>query len=744
MKKVLSFIMAVSMLACLFVPVASAALSVYTDYLYQGFETAAELDNMSKWDATAELSPDGVFGSVGAAKMNVTSVNGGPEYRMYLTEGKMYRFSLYVKPLDFDLASANLILLTEAEEGGSGWEQVPMGLGTPNAEGYIPVSVEYRVSDRVYPGSSQPPVDKKEGAQTRVVFRMNKANINYLVDEIKVEPVDYVAFENFENAAGIPHKVTQPTESTDGSSETYSANIIAHAQSNYSTNQSGFAHISGSSTKGVYFPNLTLMPVTTYKISADVSSNPSYDIVVYPYYYLASSQNGTVVPSGHKTLGSGIAVPKGSVKQHVEFLFRTEGSGVKTYAENGITFDKFGLVTNGAYVIWDCDNLKIEKVDEVIHAGDMENVSVSGDRTKLLSDVVCATGQTAVIQRDGKDTFIEAVADDGTNADRGDYLKLHFVGMNSENAADKVSNNRRGLWYVNLKKATTYRISFWARVVTDDDSEQHDLGGMHNMGKVDANGLVNGEEGFNSNTSAYGYIGGITNLKVDNRWQYISTEYTVQNRQQIAAFYIGVDNYKPTNDVTLAIDELKIEEIGATYYDASISYANGTITASEQTGAQVGTVSNKKYTFFVSNDNVNFAKIGESAVGTFAVPESFAGKFVKAVVSGTKSDGTTISAETEAVPIPGFALRFTSDLTASNVTASATYYPEADEIKAFEGIIALYTADHNLIKAQNFASENNAATMTIENDAEVSYAKIFVWNSLIGAIPLVEFVEITK
>ena len=151
MKKVLSCFLALGMLIGLLIPAFSAEEALYpADYLCEGLETATDLNKMYKWDATTEFSTEGVFGSAGAAKLNVTSVNGGAEYRMHLTEGKMYRFSAYVKPLDFTLNSATLILLTEAAEGGSGWEQVAMSLGTATEDGYIPVFAEYRVSDRVY------------------------------------------------------------------------------------------------------------------------------------------------------------------------------------------------------------------------------------------------------------------------------------------------------------------------------------------------------------------------------------------------------------------------------------------------------------------------------------------------------------------------------------------------------------------------------------------------------------------
>ena len=744
MKKLLSFLMAVSMVASLavFAPAASAEIPVYTEYLYDGMETEAELRNFADWDIEKEFSNDGVFGSCGAAKLHATSVNAGVDYRMYLTEGKMYRFSAYVKPLDFELKSANLILLTEAEEGGSGWESVTMNLGETTDDGYTRIWVEYRISDRVYPGSQKEPLDKKAGAQTRVVLRMNKEDVNYLIDEIKVEPTDYVAFENFDNASSIPHKVTQPTAEADGTSETYTANIIAHNQSNYSTNTSGFAHITGSSTRGAYFPNLTLMPVTTYRVSADVTANSSYDVTVYPYYRLASSQNGTMVPSGHKTCGSGITVSKGT-KQHVEFLFRTEGAGTTAYVD-GIPFDKFGIVSNGSYVIWDCDNLKIEKVDDIIYAGDMENVTVNSDNTKLLSDLVCSAGQTPVVQRDGKDTTLE-IANDGTNGDRGSYLKMHFVGTESENAADKSSNNRRAVWYVNLKKATTYRISFWAKVDTEDDTVSYNMAAMHNMGKVDTNGLVNGEEGFTSSNASYGYIKTIHDkVKVNNKWQYVDVEYTVQNRQQVAPLYLGVTNFGPKQDVTLAIDDLKVEEIGTKFNNPAISYSDGVLTATETAGAQMGEVTNKNYTFFVSDDGVNYAKAGESANGTFAVRASDSGKYMKAVVEAVKADGTKVSAETDETFIPGFSLKFTSDLNGESVNAVARYYPETDEVKNFDGIIALYTEDNELISVDNFTSAANIATMYIANEEDVAYAKIFAWDSLTGTVPMANAVVLTK
>ncbi|MFR8975659.1 MAG: hypothetical protein ACLVG9_06635, partial [Eubacteriales bacterium] len=92
--------------------------------------------------------------------------------------------------------------------------------------------------------------------------------------------------------------------------------------------------------------------------------------------------------------------------------------------------------------------------------------------------------------------------------------------------------------------------------------------------------------------------------------------------------------------------------------------------------------------------------------------------------------------------ITGYQLSFTSSLTDETVTATATYYPENDETMQFDAIIALYGSDNSLLGVEHVESGNNTASLSIANVSGAVKAKIFAWNTLESAIPLVKSVEL--
>ena len=139
--------MVLCMVSSLFVSVSAEETVTYTDRMHQGFETEAELENVLMWDVSGEFAEKGLFGSNGAAKVSTTSANAALGYNMYLEIGQLYNFSAYIKPLDFELTTATLVLMTPSTEGTTGWEQFSMQVEEANGEGYYRVHVDnYRIS----------------------------------------------------------------------------------------------------------------------------------------------------------------------------------------------------------------------------------------------------------------------------------------------------------------------------------------------------------------------------------------------------------------------------------------------------------------------------------------------------------------------------------------------------------------------------------------------------------------------
>jgi len=728
MKKVLSLLMMLCMLVSVMLPV-SAEETVMPESVHFAFEDEADFLAVGEWDVAITPSDDGVHGSNGAASVTTETAVAGVQWYQYLEPGSLYNASVWLKPVSGEIKSVYLYAITPAvkEDGsaGSGWEQIALKAGETASDGYVRYYVDnYRISDRVYPGSNQAPIKKQEGASSRMTIRVPQSDITYLEDEIRFEKNDeFVAYEDFEeNAINIKAVYTNPTAETAGTSETYTAELIAHPQSAYQPDK-GNVKVSGSGMRGVYFPNVNLMPGTTYRISADITAHASYPIVVKPYLYMKTSQQSSFVPGGHM-YGPDVEIAGGETK-HVEYMFRTKSYPGKFYCDEGVPFEKVGFVTGGDYVIWYADNLKIEKVQEGIYGGDMENLTVNTDGSKVYKDAYSGNEMVDVVARGGDDTVLEPVADDGTNGDDGDYLKLHFTGVDNPDAVS-TNNNRRGVWYLNLKKNTAHRISFKAKLVTDDSEQTETVAAMYNIGKVDANGLTTGEEGYDAATARYGYINSIHNtVKLTNKWQTVTAEFTTQNLQVIGEVLLGVTNFQPKADVSIAIDELVVEEIENNFYDVSFENQNGELI----TKASYGTGVDEKsvlYTLYISEDGENFAKAAQSQNGKFTVSPSYSGKFLKVEITGKTKEGNGICAETEVIRAEGFALFLKGE--EKTISANASYFSENGEMQNFTLVVAQYGENNKMLKVESAPSENGVASFSTDKEEGVLLAKAFVWD----------------
>ena len=316
-------------------------------------------------------------------------------------------------------------------------------------------------------------------------------------------------------------------------------------------------------------------------------------------------------------------------------------------------------------------------------------------------------------------------------------MKVSMVGGKSsapdpDNSEKTMGTLRRLRTYVNLTQRQKYRLSFWMKLTDDSTLKTAVVNAMHDIGKVEY------EPG---GTPAYGYIN-IPDNSVTTEWKKYSVDFSVQNAQQVGGLYIGINGYAPEQNACFAIDEIKLEPIGAGYYDAALTKTGNTLTATETTGTNIGEVLEKYYNFYVSEDGTNYAKAGTNTTGSFELRESDIGKFMKSEVVGTKADGTVVKTESSPIKIAGFVLGFTGSLADENVTATATYYPENSETMQFDAIIVLYGAGNELLDVRTFAANNNAASMSIANVSGAVKAKIFAWSSLDSAIPLVRSVEL--
>ena len=83
-----------------------------------------------------------------------------------------------------------------------------------------------------------------------------------------------------------------------------------------------------------------------------------------------------------------------------------------------------------------------------------------------------------------------------------------------------------------------------------------------------------------------------------------------------------------------------------------------------------------------------------------------------------------------------YSVDFETDLRSAEIVANATYSPAANETATFVGMLALYSEDNQLLNVISTKSVNNAAQVTIPNQANADKVKAFVWNSEGGAIPL--------
>jgi len=598
----------------------------------------------------------------------------------------------------------------------TGWEQITLKAGKSTPDGYVCYSVEnYRISDRVYPGNESIALKKQEGAVSRVTVRVPTNGALYLVDEVRLAPAgDYVAYEDFdEKASGIPAIYINPTGTTEGTSETYHVNLLPHSQTKYQPKK-GNVLIAGSGERGLYFPDVSLLPATTYRISADITTDANYSVSVKPFLCIEGAEN---------TYGPVTDLAAGETK-HIEYLFRTSEYSGKAYSESGILYKQIGFVSKGTYVIWYADNFKIEKVPEIVCGGDMENLTVNDSGAKVYQNTYFGETLTMVAARGGADTVLEPIKDDGTNGVFGDYLKLHFMGSKNPEAVKPNANDRRGAWYVNLKKNTEYRISFRAKIVTENVQKTAYLAAMHNIGKVDKNGRISGEDGFDSTTAKYGYIDSINGkVKLTNQWQKVSGVFTTQNRHEVGQLLLGISNFKPDEDITIAMDDLSIEEIENEIHDASLSLQNGELVTNASYGKGVKSI---LHTLYISDDGEHFAKVAESENGTFPVLPFFGGKMVKTEVTGINPEGMRILAETNSVRMEGYNLALKEHEGAFH--AQSYYFPENGETEAFTLVIAQYGEKNQMVKIDYAESQENGATLSVPKEERASCAKAFVWD----------------
>ncbi len=750
MKKFMSLLVSAVMLALLLLPAAAADAAVnYSEYLYLGFENADEAAlGAVVSGAKKELVGGGVFGSTGALKVTVSDNNGFGtfQYKLSTEVGKNYNISVYLKPEDITFGTVKAIFYHNAVRDGankSGYEELVLKAGETTAEGYTRYYIDsYKMAPlaRVWAsaadgGSANCP--KTDDLTTTLEIRVGTQG-TYLMDELRCEPVsdNILRSDSFELASGF--EAGYAKSSTEWSSDMFSAKMLPHDQAKHTKlEDNGCLFIVGSGEQGAFFSDVTLMPATTYRLSAKVRTN-SLSRGVRAYIYnptnteiTSDANNFTFV--GGRMYGPATTYEKDNQWHEFEYYFRTKNATGATYSQNGFVIDHIGLACeNGSYENWYIDDMCLEKVDELPYNG-------SFDKNGYTGNAFCGTTAVPAFTPGDKFTTLTAVADDGTNADRGDYLKMSLVGGKSSDpdpndSSKTMGTTRRLRAVVNLTQRQKYRLSFWMKLTEDSTLKTATVSAMHNIGK---------EPYEPDGTPVYGRIT-VPDGSVTTEWKKYSVDFNVQAAQKAGELYISIDGDTPAQDACLAIDEIKIEPIGAEYYDVKLTQAETTLTATETTGENIGTVSEKYYNFYVSEDGVNFAKAGTNTTGSFELRSSDFGKFMKSEVIGTKADGSYVRAESDAIEIKkvGFELTFTSSLDSANITATAIYYPVTDETQQFDAIIALYDADNALVGVQKVTASNNTASLSIAKASGTVKAKVFAWETLESAIPLVKSVEL--
>ena len=748
MRKLISVLISAVMLGLMLIPAAAADDVVkYSEYLYMGYDSAedAALGSIVS-DALKEFNAGGVFGSAGALKVTVkdASAFGAVRYGLSTKVGENYNISMYLKPVDITFGNVNAIFYHDAIRDGktaNGYEMITLKRGETTADGYIRYYVDnYKMNpnSRVWASSGSQNCPKTDDLKTTLEIRVG-AQGTYLMDEFRCEPVSdkILEYDNFLLASGFDANYARTPSNTDPwTSDAFSAKILPHDHAKYTTlNNDGCLCIVGSDEQGAFFSDVTLMPATTYRLSAKVRmNNLTRGIKAYihnPTNTEITSDTGYFSFSSGKMYGPETRYEKDGQWHEFEYYFRTKFKTGETYSKDGFVFDRIGIVTaKGGYESWYIDDMCLEEVDELPYNGSFNHNGFTGN---------AKNGTTAVSAFEAGDKFttLTAVPDDGTNADRGDYLKVSMVGgkstdLDPDNPKNTMGTTRRMRVAVNLKQQQRYRLSFWMRLTEKSALKTAAVSAMHNIGKVAY------EPG---GTPVYGRIN-VPNGQVTTEWKQYTADFNVQNAQQVGDLYLSVNGDAPELYTELAIDEVKLEPIGATYYDVSLTKTGNTLTATETTGANIGEVLEKYYNFYVSEDGTNYAKAGTNKTGSFELRESDIGKFMKSEVVGTKADGTVVKTESSPIKIAGFVLGFTGSLADENVTATATYSPENSETMQFDAIIVLYGAGNELLDVQKFAANNNAASMSIANVSGAVKAKIFAWSSLDSAIPLVRSVEL--
>lgn len=750
MKKIMSVLVSAVMLCALMLPAAAANTAVNdSENLYLGFETEEEAAlGTAVSGAKKELVSGGVFGSSGALKVTVSDNSGFGAFKYDLSTvvGKNYNVSVYLKPLDitFPDGKVKAIFYHNAIKNQStvtGAEEITLNKGETTEDGYIRYYIDnYKMNPktRVWAsaadgGSINCP--KTEDLATTLEFRVS-AQGTYLMDELKCEPIsdNVLEYDNFDTVGNIAGEYSKYIDNnTPLVSEQFAAAIIPHPNARYiQTSGKGHLKISGSGEQGAYFSNVTLMPATTYRLSAKVqatTTGTNSNICAFVH----NPNNTTIVSdsgyfsfdlSKQKMFGPSTTFTKDETWHEFEYYFRTKNGTGETYSQEGFVFDRIGIGSTGSYTDWLLDEMCLEEVTELPYNGSFEDNGFTGN-------AYCGTTAVPAFSRGDQYTTLTAVPDDDTNADRGDYLRVSLVGGKSDvigsdgkpmNTARRLSAN------VNLTKGQKYRLTFWMRLTENSKLQTAKADAMHNIDRVDGK---------------FGYIT-IPDNAVTTEWKKYSVDFNVQNAQKVGNLYIGIDSFAPAQDAEFAIDEVKLEPIGAEYYDASVTKVGNTLTATETTGANVGEVLEKYYNFYVSSDGVHYAKAGTNTTGSFELRDSDFGKFMKSEVVGIKADGTVLKTQSSPIEIKntGFQLSFTSSLTDETVTATATYYPENGETMQFDAIIALYGSDNSLLGIEHVESGNNTASLSIANVSGAVKAKIFAWNTLESAIPLVKSVEL--
>ncbi len=741
MKRIVSFLTMFMLLVAMAFPVSAVKTVQEVEKVHFSFETEEELSKLTMWSVIGTQADGGVHGTEKTFSVTTQSAAGGVRWNQYLEPGSLYNASVWIKPVEGEVESVRLIIITATEDAdgntGDGWEEIPLMAGETTADGYVRYFVDnYRVSDRAYPGNNQTPMLKQEGAVSRTCIRVPKANVTYLMDEVVLEPVEgVICYEDFDTKVNSIAPIYESYNASNDAirSETFTASLIPHQQTKYVTGADGYANIAGSQLKGVFFEHVTLEPAKVYRLSADITggstnSESTTEASVGGFVKMANTENEAILSNGTLEAKQKTTIPQGE-ETHVEYIFRTGYSSAATYVEDGITIERIGFYTKGTYCIWQADNMKLEEIKEIPYGGDMEDLIKLTDNceknTGVYKDVYAGTKATQLFACGDSNTTLTPVSSDG---EHGDYLNVSFAGGTSA----ELGNTRRLAFMLNLEKGKSYRLTYRAKLSPD---ETHPLGtakftGMYNLGKVDANGLVYGEEGYNASTASYGYIHW-TDGALTTEWKTFETTFRVQNRAQTGHLYLGIDEFHPLEGAIVSIDDITLENMTDSITNATLANDNGIFTASVQKGSGVGTIS---YELYTSDNGVSFARADISDTGVFPMKPTYAGKYVKAKITGITEEGKTIAAETNTLRNEGYTVSLQDDV--YTLRFSASHWSEDDSDKVFTAIVAQYDAQNRMISFKATGSVGSTAEFSVDKETTAVSAKSFVWENLTSLKPV--------